>query len=146
LPPDRELTPLNAENTDQLIADMLQLNEDGYARELTLLGLDAGEANKVDSFTMLRVTLDNFSDSAQGPLKLAVYQFDDSPTYVFFPSEPHPVVDNLLRTWDLTPMTAGLTKLAYRKLRRTAFERVKNNILRLAFPNDPQSQILKCVP
>jgi hypothetical protein len=145
LPRVRTLTRLDADTAQLLLADMTERNEDGYARELTILATKSDIALDICSFDGCSRSLEDFIRSQPGPLEMVYFQLDDSPNYFFVNSAGRGGIETLLAKQKLIPVEKECT-FPYRKLGRVQIESTRNNILALAFPLDPRTKGLKRVP
>ncbi len=139
----RPLTQLNTESVPSLAADLAERNEDGYGRELVALITETGAVKCIGIFDEVKQLLDDFIQNQTGFLEMVIFQFDDSPNYVFVKSGSLPLgIENLLASWNLTPVDQKC-HLPYRQLGKVQIESIRNNILALSFPGDPHIKNLR---
>ena len=141
----RAITSLHADTAQLLVADLTEQNEDGYGRELTILTTRGAGVSEVPSFDVISHLLEDFVSRQAGPLEMVYFQFDDSLSYVFVKSQRCQPIESFLASQKLAPVERKCS-FPYKKLGRVRIEFTRNNILRLLFPGDPRTKILKRVP
>jgi len=145
LPRARAITRLHGDTAQLLVADLAEQNEDGYGRELTILTTRGADAGEVPSFDIISHLLEDFVYRQASPLEMVYFQFDDSLSYVFVRSQCCQPIESFLASQRLTPVERKCS-FPYKKLSRVRIEFTRNNILRLLFPGDPRTKMLKRVP
>jgi len=115
LPKDRPATPLTRESATSLLADLLELNVEGYARSVLLFGADPGAAGILLDDTPRREAVRRFCADEAGPVRAVRYQIGDQANHlVFVPHEPVSSVVALLERW--LPERAEARRYKYSQL------------------------------
>jgi hypothetical protein len=136
LPASRPLTQLRLENSDALVADLLERDVDGYGRSIFLIGIDGNSLAGIESELGLESCLIKFALQGSGPIHMILLQPGDAQDFVFVPPEPSRIGVDALRCLGVNQATPEKTR-KYSELRGLQLESVINRIIAIAFGKVP---------
>jgi len=136
LPASRPLTQLRRENSDTLVADLLERDVDGYGRSIFLIGIDGNSLADIKSGLGLESCLNKFALQGSEPIHLILLQPGDARDFVFVPPEPSRIAADALQRLGVNQSTPEKTR-KYSELRGLQLESVTNMIIAIAFGKVP---------